>query len=52
MWVALSNSLLLQDIEDNSLLLMAAGKFLVMVGGWLLCLWIYNGVVLGLMFGI
>ena len=45
---ALSITSLLHEMDYN-LLLIAAGRFRVIVGGWLLWLLMYKGVVFGLM---
>ena len=39
------------DERDDSRLLMPAGMFFVVVGGWLLSQWTYCGVVLGFVKG-
>ena len=41
----------LSDERDDSRLLMPAGMFFVVVGGWLLSQWTYYGVVLGFVKG-
>ena len=41
----------LSDERDDSRLLMPAGMFFVVVGGWLLSQWTYCGVVLGFVKG-
>ena len=48
---ALLNIALFDEIAD-SLLLMFSGMFLMMLGGWLLCLCTYSGVLFGFMYGL